>query len=117
MCVTTGDRVHYREILRRARAQSMLTIAATNAVIDRREKRHATKALGEAAMIEREIDQLIADQESATLVAINGALQVLHDNPQLYGVCEKCGEPISPARLNSAPWRSRCDEHPEEPVQ
>ncbi len=99
MCVTTGDRVHFREVLRRARAQSMLSLAATNAVIDRREKRRATKAFDAAAMIEQEIDQLIAEQESSILVAINDALLVLHDNPELYGVCEKCGEPISTARL------------------
>ncbi len=99
MSVTAGSRVRFREILRRARAQSMLTLAATNAAIDRREKNHARSTIGEAAIIEREIDQLIAEQESSTFVAISDALEVLHDNPEPYGVCEKCGEPISTARL------------------
>jgi hypothetical protein len=83
MCVTTGDQVHFKEILRRALAQSMLTLTATNAAIDRREKNHSRSTIGEAAMIEREIDQPIAEQESSTLVAINSALRVLHDNPEL----------------------------------
>lgn len=117
MWVTPGNRVHFREILRRARAQSMLTLAATNAAIDRREKNHTRSTIGEAAMIEREIDQLIAEQESSTLVAIDSALQLLRDNPRLYGVCIVCGVPISTAQLSFAPWRSRCDAHAEEPVQ
>ena len=68
-------------------------------------------------MIEREIDQPIAEQESSTLVAINTALQVLHHNPELYGVCRICGEPISTAQLSFEPWSSRCDIHAEEHVQ
>ncbi len=117
MSVTTGCRVHFREMLRRAREQSVLTLAATNAVIDRRDQRLARAPLSEAGLIEHEIDQFIAEQESATLVAIYDALQVLRETPDLYGVCEECGEPISLARLNIAPWISRCDEHAKEPVQ
>lgn len=44
--------------------------------------------------------------EYATLAEIRDALVRLDDGT--YGVCQTCGEPISPARLEAVPWARNC---------
>lgn len=36
------------------------------------------------------------------------ALDRLARDPDLFGLCEDCEEPIPPARLEAIPWASRC---------
>ena len=112
--LSTGRRLHYGEVLRRAREQSLLTLAATNAMIVKHDVRSASSCNTDVARIEHEIDQLVADQESTTLVAIGDALRVLSEAPELYGVCDVCGQAISLERLNVRPWTGRCDVHADE---
>ena len=112
----TGDRIRYREILRRARANSVLALAATRAAMERAED-HVATSFSEERGSEQQIDQTIADEESATLFAINGLLEVLRAGSDSHGVCEKCGASIMLARLRLPPWSSRCEKHLEEKIQ
>jgi RNA polymerase-binding transcription factor DksA len=114
--LTTGKRILLREVLRQARTQSVLALAATNAAIEKRANRASESALSAAAMAEQQIDQFIAAEESETLFAIHGALQLLHDEPERYGVCERCGRSLSAAQLRFSPWISSCERHAEMPV-
>ncbi|MGZ3372029.1 MAG: TraR/DksA family transcriptional regulator [Gemmatimonadaceae bacterium] len=112
----TGDRIRFREILRQARANSVLALAATHAALEKTEHRAAT-SFSDERRSEQQFDQVIADQESATLFAIDGLLELLRDRSDSYGVCEKCGVPILLARLRFPPWTSRCEKHAEEQIQ
>ncbi|HEX9128646.1 MAG TPA: TraR/DksA C4-type zinc finger protein [Gemmatimonadaceae bacterium] len=112
----TGDRIRFRKILRQARANSVLALAATHAAMEKTEGRAAT-SFSEERRSEQQIDQIIADQESATLFAIDGLLELLRDKSDSYGVCEKCGVPVVLARLRLPPWSSRCGKHAEEQIQ
>lgn len=113
--LTTGERMQLREVLRQAQTQSVLALAATNAAIEKRAKRTAGRQSA-AAMIEQQIDRFIATEESETLFAIHGALQLLHDEPERYGVCERCGRSLSAAQLRFSPWILSCQRHAELPV-
>ena len=96
----------------RAREQSMLVVAATTAVTDRRrERRGARGAESDCALIEREIDGIIAAQENDLLAAIERALLVLHTSPESCGHCAECGREIDREYLDIAPWLSHCIEH------
>lgn len=97
--LTTGKRILLREVLRQARTESVLSLAATNAAIQKRATRACESTLSAAAMAEQQIDQFIAAEESETLLAIHGALQLLHDQSESYGVCERCGRSLSAAQL------------------
>lgn len=44
--------------------------------------------------------------DRATLQQINEALERIED--ETYGVCEHCGEPIQPKRLEAVPWALLC---------
>lgn len=111
--LTTGERIELREVLRQARAQSVLALAATNAAIEKRANQASETGLSAAARAEQQIDRFIAAEESETLFAIHGALQLLHDAPESYGVCDRCGRPLSAAQLRFSPWISSCERHAE----
>lgn len=113
----TGDRIRFREILRQARASSVLALAlaARHAVTEKTEGR-AASCSGERRSVQQ-IDQVIADEESATLFAIDALLELLRERSDSYGVCEKCGLPIVLARLRLPPWSLRCEKHAEEQIQ
>jgi len=55
----------------------------------------------------------ILEQVDAELADVERALRRLDDGT--YGVCEACGEPISPARLESSPAARLCA-HDDNPV-
>lgn len=95
--MTVGHRIHFGEVLRLAREQSMLVIAATDcALAERWPGRNAARLLA---------------HERETLVRIDGALRALRADPCAFGVCEECGSDISIARLSVTPWARRCDAH------
>jgi DnaK suppressor protein len=61
-----------------------------------------------------EMIQAIGSQRNrgqAELVArIDKALRKLHDDPEDFGLCEECGDPIAPKRLQVMPHATLCTE-------
>lgn len=59
-----------------------------------------------------EMHQVLAskrNQGQAEVVRqIARALDRLARDPELFGLCEECEEPIPPARLEAVPWARRC---------
>lgn len=59
------------------------------------------------------VDRLAAvstqEQLMAMLVDVRAARQHVVDGT--YGLCEVCGEPIPPGRLEARPWALRCVPH------
>lgn len=56
--------------------------------------------------VEQDLSAQTADLRSQTLKEIENALKrVSHGS---YGICESCGEEISPARLKAIPWARYC---------
>lgn len=59
-----------------------------------------------------EMHQVLAskrNQGQAEVVReIAHALDRLARDPELFGLCEECEEPIPPARLEAVPWARRC---------
>src|SRR5215467_2227811 len=51
---------------------------------------------------EQDVTALTADLRSRTLREVESALQRFSGGN--YGICESCGEEISPARLKALPW-------------
>jgi RNA polymerase-binding transcription factor DksA len=113
--IRTGDRIRFRRVLREARAQSELALAATTAAFSEREERYFF-TLDDRTLEVSEPDWSSVDQESDTLLAIHGLLELLSRNPEHYRECEKCGRPIAPARLLFSPSATRCDQHSEDQV-
>jgi DnaK suppressor protein len=54
----------------------------------------------------RELSLLLTDREKEKLQAVDEALEKL--NRGSYGICEECGEPIAPARLEAIPLAKLC---------
>ena len=51
------------------------------------------------------------NREKAELVArIDKALRKLHDEPDEFGLCDECGDPIAPKRLQVMPYATLCTE-------
>jgi DnaK suppressor protein len=55
---------------------------------------------------EQDLTARTADLRSSTLREIDRALERVAQGK--YGVCESCGEDISPARLKAIPWARYC---------
>ena len=53
-----------------------------------------------------ELSLHLAEVESRELGQIDKAIQKISEGT--YGVCEKCGKNISPARLNALPFANKC---------
>lgn len=47
-------------------------------------------------------------ERAERLEQIRDALALLDDDPDEYGVCETCDEPIAPRRLELMPWATLC---------
>lgn len=113
MPITPARRRRYEKLLKQAREQAMLVVAATSSGGESRTAFHGRKYSGleDCALIEQEIDALLAEQESDTLAAIDRALRMLQHEPEVFGRCEECGEEIATDWLDVAPWLSRCADH------
>lgn len=94
--MTTGQRLHYTEMLRRAREEQALIASALNCVVPRR-------ASG--------IGHVLTESANATLASIARAQLLARIDPEGYGECEVCGKSISSSRLDVAPWSRRCEDH------
>jgi DnaK suppressor protein len=58
------------------------------------------------ATLDREIDYTLEENAAQVLAAIDAALERIAQGA--YGVCTRCGRPISPERLEARPWASLC---------
>jgi RNA polymerase-binding protein DksA len=58
------------------------------------------------ATLDREIDYSLEENSEHVLRAIDGALQRIEEGT--YGICETCGQPISPERLEAIPYATQC---------
>jgi RNA polymerase-binding transcription factor len=58
--------------------------------------------------LSREIELSLEDNADRLLAAIDAALKRLDDGT--YGVCESCGQNISPDRLEALPYATKCIE-------
>jgi RNA polymerase-binding protein DksA len=58
------------------------------------------------ATFDRELDYTLEENAEAVLSAIDAALARMEDGG--YGICQNCGRPISPERLEAIPWATHC---------
>ena len=58
------------------------------------------------ATFDRELDYTLEENAEEILAAIDAALARMEDGT--YGICQNCGKPISPERLEAIPWATRC---------
>jgi DnaK suppressor protein len=58
--------------------------------------------------MQRELDAVMADRESATLTEIDAALQRMYQEPARFGICERTGKEIPFERLDIVPWARTC---------
>lgn len=106
--MTIGHRIHFAEMLRRARDERLLTLAVANGKVAARDSRRYAMGFSRIAM---EIERSTSDSDSYALVSIETALRVLRETPDFYGVCARCGTPIAAAKLEREPWTDACDGH------
>ena len=59
-----------------------------------------------AASHDRGVFLLLQESGSKRLRMIDAVLTRIHDDE--FGMCERCGDAISPARLDAIPWATRC---------
>ena len=57
-------------------------------------------------LIEQEIDEALEEETRLELAEVEDALDRLQNGR--FGLCEDCGQPIAPARLEARPWARRC---------
>ena len=64
--------------------------------------------LGDAAAVtyDREMDYTLEDNSESVLAAIEKALLKIESGT--YGICERCGKPIAPERLEALPYAELC---------
>lgn len=58
--------------------------------------------------MEQEKDLMLRSKEGDHLQLIDSALRKLYREPERFGVCENCGEPIPDERLDLVPWTRYC---------
>ena len=56
--------------------------------------------------LDREIDYSLEENSEHVLSEIAGALQRIEDGT--FGLCQSCGQPIAPERLEARPWARQC---------
>lgn len=58
--------------------------------------------------MEQEKDLMLRSKEGDHLQLIDSALRKLYREPERFGICENCGEPIPDERLDLVPWTRYC---------
>jgi RNA polymerase-binding protein DksA len=58
------------------------------------------------ATFDRELDYTLEENAEGVLQAIDSALKRM--DAGTYGLCQNCGQSISPERLEAIPWATRC---------
>ena len=58
------------------------------------------------ATLDREVDYTLEENSEQVLAQIDEALQRIEQGT--YGICRRCGQPISEERLEAVPWATLC---------
>ena len=58
--------------------------------------------------MEQEQSFLLLSKEGRLLIEIDEALRTLYKEPDRYGICTNCDEPIAFERLDIVPWTQMC---------
>ncbi|HEX3539437.1 MAG TPA: TraR/DksA C4-type zinc finger protein [Acidimicrobiales bacterium] len=61
---------------------------------------------GGTSNVDRELDLVLSAQARGAVVEIDRALAKIESGS--YGLCEQCGQPIPPARLQALPYAALC---------
>lgn len=61
---------------------------------------------GDPELVERDMIMTMIHEQERKLKAIEDVLQQAHQG--MYGICERCGQPIDPARLEAIPETTFC---------
>jgi RNA polymerase-binding transcription factor DksA len=64
-------------------------------------------------LLTAERDHALRVHEDRKLAAVERALDVLHHDPEHYGLCEICGRQIDPDRLRIVPATRHCEDDAE----
>ena len=67
---------------------------------------YGSQAAAASHVFEQQRDLALRDRSKAELDRVNAALRKI--DAGTYGVCETCGSPIAPARLEAIPWVPTC---------
>ena len=103
----------YLERLRRRLVDEQARLRAEGdiALMPNREDAGVTKTDEDAQPL-NEMNQTIASRRNAErtvrLRAIDAALRRVTEEPDDFGLCEACEEPIAERRLEVMPWATRC---------
>ena len=104
------ERARYEKSLRQAREQLLRSGPAK--IEPNRTDPVATGVADEDAQALSEMLQVLASQrnkgQADLLARIDRALRKLGDDPDEYGLCEECEEPIAPKRLALMPYALLC---------
>ncbi len=110
MALTAEQREELGELLERERrklARRLRRFGQDVADLDRSAfSQHMAETA--AASTEREKAFLMAGEEGRRLVQVDRALHRLTREPESFGICRECGEPIGFARLEALPYAELC---------
>jgi len=67
---------------------------------------YGSQAAAASHVFEQQRDLALRDRSRAELDRVNAALRKI--DAGTYGVCETCGSPIAPERLEAIPWVPTC---------
>lgn len=106
--MTDAERARWKARLEATRDEALGKGAAP---IEPNRTDHASTS-DEDAQALSEMHQVLASKrnqgQAEMLREVARALDRLARDPDLFGLCEECEEPIPPARLEAVPWTSRC---------
>jgi DnaK suppressor protein len=89
--------------------QSMVDLTEAHPTpVDSMEATGGQHDIGDVATdaLEMEDEKMIFMNGQSLLMHVNKALQRLEDGT--YRLCQECGQPIAPKRLEALPWAERC---------
>jgi len=108
--MTPKERARYRSALRQLRASLLATGPAK--IEPNRQDAASTGVSDEDAQALSEMMQVLASQrnrgQAELLGRIDGALRRLEAEPDEYGLCRECEEPIAARRLTLMPYAELC---------
>lgn len=111
----TVDSRHARELLLAERervlaSRERLTDDTSRSLEDATDEDGSDSHMADSATetVDREIELSLEDNAGHLLASIDAALQRIDEG--VYGTCERCGRPISDARLAGLPYATKCIE-------
>lgn len=67
---------------------------------------YGSQAAAATHVFEQQRDLALRERSRTELERVEAALRRLDDGT--YGICESCGNPIAPERLEAIPWAATC---------